>query len=123
MSNQVSLSPRDQSLLRLLSRTPATTSLLLRASDAFDGGAFTDERRLRERLQALGTAGIVRSWATAHAGGGLQKYYKLTPLGFDLSQGSESPRPSRTFFSEVSPSLFAHTFRLAEVIVEVVRAA
>ena len=118
----MSLSPRDRSLLRLLSWTPATTALLLRASVTFDGDPFSDERRLRERLQALVEAGIVRSWGAAQAGGGLQNYYKLTPLGFECLYGTEAPQPTRAFFSEVSPSLFEHTFRLAEVIVETVRA-
>lgn len=122
MSNHVSLSPRDASLLQLLSWTPATTALLLRASDAFDGGPFWDERRLRERLQAFSDAGFVRSWATAHAGGGLQNYYKLTTSGFGLLHGADASRPSHAFFAEVSPSLFAHTFRLAAVIVETLRA-
>ncbi len=36
MSNRINLSPRDLSLLRILSWTPATTKLLLRASDAFE---------------------------------------------------------------------------------------
>lgn len=123
MSNRISLSPRDRSLLRLLSWTPLTTTLLLRASETFDEGPFADERRLRERLQVLAERGVVRSWPTGHAGGGLQNYYKLTPLGFELLYGVEAPKPSRAFFSEVSPSLFEHTFRLAEVIVAVVRAA
>ena len=123
MSNRVSLSPRDLSQLRLLSWTPATTALLLRASTTFDGEPFTDERRLRERLQGMSAAGVIRSWPTAHAGGGLQNYYKLTSLGFELLHGTEMPQPSRAFFSEVSPSLFDHTFRLAEVIVETVRAS
>lgn len=122
MSNRVSLSPRDRSLLRLLSWTPATTALLLRASSSFEDGPFLDERRLRERLQALNEAGLVCSWSTAHAGGGLQNYYKLSPLGFELLHGPEAARPPRAFFSEVSPSLFAHTFRLAEVVVETLRA-
>ncbi len=122
MSSRVNLSPRDVSLLRLLSWTPATTALLMRASDTFDGGAFIDERRLRERLQAFSAAGFVRSWSTAQAGGGLQNYYKLTPLGFDLCNGNDVKRPPRAFFDEVSPSLFAHTFRLAEVIIETIRA-
>ena len=99
LSNRVSLSPRDTSLLRLLSRTPATTGLLLRASTTFEGDPFTDERRLRERLQVLSEAEIVRYRSTAHAGGGLQNYYKLTPLGFELLCGVESPLPSRAFFS------------------------
>src|SRR5207247_5296277 len=98
MSNpRVSLSPRDLSLLRLLSWTPATTPLLLRASAAFDGAPFTGERRLRERLQALGEAGMVRAFRTAQAGGGLQNYYKLTPLGFDVTAGPDHPRPPRAF--------------------------
>lgn len=122
MSSHVSLSPRDLSLLRLLSWTPATTALLLRVSETFDGGKFSDERRLRERLQALSSTGIVRAWSTAQAGGGLQNYYKITPLGFGLCHGNESEQPPRAFFAEVSPSLFAHTFRLAEAIVEIVRA-
>lgn len=81
-----------------------------------------DERRLRERLQALAEAGIVRAWPMAQSGGGLQNYYKLTPLGFELVRGSDAKQPSRAFFAEVSPSLLEHTFRLAEVIVETVRA-
>ncbi len=122
MSTRVNLSPRDMSLLRLLSWTPATTVLLLRASSAFDGGPFGDERRLRERLQSLCEAGAVRAWPMAQAGGGLQNYYKLTPLGFDMTCGAEALRPSRAFFAEVSPSLVVHTFRLAELIVETLRA-
>lgn len=118
----VSLSPRDRSLLRLLSWTPATTGLLWKASATFEGEPFLDERRLRERLQALAEAKIVRSWAAAHAGGGLQNYYKLTLLGFDLLFGAEAAKPPRAFFEAVSPSLFAHTFRLAEAIVATLRA-
>lgn len=122
MSTRVNLSPRDMSLLRLLSWTPATTALLLRASESFDGGRFLDERRLRERLQSLCEAGVARAWATAQAGGGLQNYYKLTPLGFEMACGTETTQPPRAFFAEVSPSLFAHTFRLADAIVETLRA-
>ncbi|MBI2806039.1 MAG: hypothetical protein HYX68_13750 [Planctomycetes bacterium] len=122
MSTLVNLSPRDVSLLRLLSWTPATTALLFRASSAFEGEPFINERRLRERLQSLCGAGAVRFWPMAQAGGGLQNYYKLTPLGFDMTCGIEAPRPSRAFFAEVSPSLVVHTFRLAEAIVETFRA-
>jgi hypothetical protein len=57
-----------------------------------------------------------------HSGGGLQNYYKLTPLGFEFLYGPTVPQPSRAFFEVVSPSLLAHTFRLAEVIVATLRA-
>lgn len=122
MSTRVSLSPRDLSLLRFLSRTPATTAILLRVSPTFDEGGFIDERRLRERLQTLGDAGMVRAWSTANVGGGVRNYYKLTPLGWHMLYGQEAPSPPRTLFAEVPPSLFVHTFRLAGVIAEVVRA-
>lgn len=120
MSTRIALTLRDHSLLRLLSWTPATTTLIHRASVSFESGGFGDERRTRERLQALIGSGFVRSWPLAQAGGGLQNYYKLTPLGFEMVCGTEAEKPSRAFFSEVSPSLLNHTFRLAEVIVEVV---
>jgi hypothetical protein len=122
MANALGLSARDESLLRLLCWTPATTVLLLRASSTFEGGGFSDERRLRERTQRLSQLGFVRSWSTAHAGGGLMNYYKITPAGFTHVFGSDVAAPQRAFFAEVSPSLFEHTFRLAEVIVETLRA-
>lgn len=117
MSTRVSLSARDLSILRFLSWTPATTTLLQRASPTFDGGGFLDERRLRERLQALGSARLTRAWPLAQAGGGLQNYYRLTPFGFSAVYGAEARLPGRAFFSEVAPSVLQHTFRLAEVIV------
>ena len=53
MTNTVILSARDQSLLRLLAHTPATTTLILKASETFAGETFHDDRRVRERLQTL----------------------------------------------------------------------
>src|SRR5258708_7319629 len=119
MSNRVTLTPRDVSLLRLLSWTPATTDMLLRASPAFDGEPFLDVRRIRERLQTLEQAGFVRSWPSALGRGGLHNYYKATPLSFQRLYGSDTILPTRAFFAEVSPSLFDHTFRLAEAVITV----
>lgn len=123
MPTRVTLSPRDLSLLRLLGWTPATTALLHHASSAFDGGPFIDERRLRERLQSLQQAGLVRAWPSAFAGGGLQNYYKLTAAGFGTLHGPDVARPSHSFFNEIAPSAYAHTIRLAEAIIEVFRSA
>src|SRR4029079_2991398 len=81
------------------------------------------ERRLRERMQALTRAELVRAWSSAHSGGGLQNYYKLTPAGFQALEGIDVPLPPKAFFAEISPALFEHTLRLAEVIVETVRRA
>jgi len=123
MTNSVQLSPRDRALLQLLSWTPATTSLLLSASRTFPGGPYADERRLRERLQALEHAGFTRHWSTATIGGGLQNYYKLTPAGFQALYGVDATPPPRAFFAAITPSLLAHTLRLAEVIVATTGAA
>jgi hypothetical protein len=100
----------------LLSWTPATTALLLRASTAFDGGPFLDERRLRERLQALIAAGLVRAWSLAQAGGGLPNYYNLTPQGFQLLGGTETRPPSRAFFAEVRPQAFSKLWLSANLV-------
>ncbi len=122
MTTAVSLSPRDRALLRLLSWTPATAALLVPVSRTFDGGPFADERRLRERLQALGQAGFTRSWAAASGNGGLQNYYKLTPAGYQALYG-EVELPPRAYFAAIAPSHFAHTLRLAEIIVHTLGAA
>lgn len=123
MSNRVTLSPRDYSLLKLLSWTPATTNQLFDASQGFDGGPFLDDRRLRERLTALAGEGLVRAWASAYPGGGLQNYYKITPAGFASLHGPEAELPPRAFFTELAPSTFHHTMRLAEAVVTVVKAS
>jgi Replication-relaxation len=121
-SPTVILAARDIALMRLLSWTPATTSLLLQASVTFEGEPFPDERRLRERLLTLCKAGYLRAWHAASGRGGLQNYYKLSQVGFACVYGPEAELPPRAFFEQVSPSLFEHTFMLAEVIVAIVAA-
>ena len=122
VATAIILSQRDVSLLRLLSWTPATTALVLRASTAFDGDPFLDERRVRERLQTMAKAGLVRAWSATLPRGGLQNYYKLTSAGFQAVTGVETELPPRTFFAEISPALYEHTLRLAAAIIETVRA-
>ena len=111
------LAPRDQAVLMLLNRTPATTAQMVRASAAFAGEPFRDERRARERLQALAQAKLVRSYSLAVTGGGLANYYRLTPEGYRMVHGPEVPLPHRSFFAELPPSRMAHTLALADAIV------
>lgn len=111
------LSPRDRDLLQLLDRTPASVPLLLRASATFAGEAFRDERRVRERLQQLSGAGLVRRFQLAQSRGGAMNYYKLTPAGFSARNGHEAPLPPRAYFAEIPLSRLEHTLELAEVIV------
>ena len=120
-SSRVIISPRDEALFKLLGYTAATKQMVLKASRTFPE-PFSDERRVRERLQTLAEAGYVRAF-TASAVGGLSQYYKLTPQGFQLVMGSEAPLPARSFFSEIAASRFVHTMILAEIIVHLLVAA
>ena len=123
MTNILSLSARDHSLLRLLDRTPATTTLVLKGSETFHGEPFRDERRVRERLQTLAEAGLVRAFSATQGVGGLVNWYKLTAEGFRSVRGTETPLPHRSRFEAIAPSRFQHTQILAEVIVHSLVAA
>lgn len=117
MSQPVILSKRDLALLGLLEMTPATAAQVRKASVTFPVEPFRDERRVRERLQALASAGLVRSFPSAVSGGGLLHYYRLTTDGFRILQPEVDQAPPRTLISEVAPSRFRHAMATAEVIV------
>lgn len=115
------LAPRDQALLGGLDRTPLTAALVVNASVVWPQidstiEPFRDERRARERLQALAHAPLVKGFSLAVVGGGLGNYYRLTPEGYRVLHGVETPLPHRSFFSELTPSRLAHTLDLAEAI-------
>ena len=74
------LQARDEDVLRLLDRTPATAALILKASRCF-AEPFENLRRVRERMQALAGAGLVRSWID------------LTRKGFSDAHGSGISTP------------------------------
>lgn len=117
MTNSLMLSARDQSLLRLLSRTPVTTTLILKASETFSDEPFLDDRRVRERLQTLTEAGLVRVFPATQGIGGPVNWYKLTAEGFRTVHGDDAPLPHRSRFEAIPPSRFQHTQVLAEFIV------
>lgn len=123
MTNAVILSARDQSLLRLLAHTPATTTLILKASETFTGEPFHDDRRVRERLQTLAESGLIRTFPATQGVGGPVNWYKLTAEGFRTVQGAEASLPHRSRFEAIPPSRFQHTQILAEVIVHSLVAA
>jgi protein involved in plasmid replication-relaxation len=123
MTNAVILSARDLSLLRLLAHTPATTSLILKASETFPGEPFHDDRCVRERLQTLAESGLIRAFPATHGVGGPVNWYKLTAEGFRTVHGTEATLPHRSRFEAIPPSRFQHTQVLAEVIVHSLVAA
>ncbi len=119
----MSLSARDRSLLGLLARTPATTTLILKASETFSGEPFYDERRVRERLQTLAEAKLVRAFPATQRVGAPVNWYKLTAEGYRTVHGADATLPHRSRFEAIPPSRFLHTQALAEVIVHAVVAA
>lgn len=123
MTNTLMLSARDQSLLRLLARTPATTTLILKASEAFPGEPFHDDRRIRERLQTLAVGGLVRAFPATQGVGGPVNWYKLTAEGYRTVHGAETTLLHRSRFEAIPPSRFQHTQVIAEVIVHSLVAA
>ena len=123
MSQGVILSKRDLALLALLEMTPATAVQIRQASITFGEEPFRDERRVRERLQSLGDAGIVKSWPAAVSGGGLMHYYTLTVAGFRMLHPDSQESPPRQIVAEIAPSRFQHAMATAAVIVQTLVAA
>ena len=122
MSQGIILSQRDVSILRLLDLTPATAAHVRKASVTFDGEPFRDERRVRERLQALGDAGLVKSWPAAMPGGGLMSYYRLTIEGHRAASLDSTEAPPRTSLQEIAPSRFRHAMATTDAIVHTLAA-
>lgn len=123
MSNAVHLVPRDHSLLALLELTPATAAQVRKASVTFAGEPFRDDRRTRERLQALLTAGFVASQPSALLGGGAMHLYRLTPAGVRVLHPDDEAAVNRFSPREVAPSRVAHALATAEVVVHTLVAA
>ncbi|MBI1314487.1 hypothetical protein GC176_24610 [bacterium] len=118
MAKNIILSPRDVSLLKLLDATPLTANQLRKVSVTFDGEPFRDERRVRERMQALGEAGLIRSWSTGIPGGGQMAYYRLTLNGHQAAFPNAVDAPSRTNLQEIAPSRVKHAMATADVVVQ-----
>jgi len=120
MSHAVILSNRDRALLGLLEMTPATAALIRKASVTFPDEEFRDERRVRERLQALADAGFVRAFPSAVGGGGLMHYYRLTPEGYEALHPEDGRSAPRSAFGVIAPSRFQHMLATAALVVQMV---
>lgn len=117
MSHNFHLGKRDLALLGLLEMTPATAAHIRQASVTFPEEAFRDERRVRERLQALASGGLVHAWPAAISGGGLMHYYRLTPAGYHALHPDDDRTPGKSLVSEIAPSRLNHAMVTADVIV------
>lgn len=88
----------------------------------FDGELFRDERRVRERLQALADAGFVRNWPAASPGGGLVSIYRLTLDGYRAAFPESAEAPPRSSLHAIAPSRVRHTLATADAIVHTLAA-
>jgi hypothetical protein len=108
---------RDQQIHEALALTPLDTQQLLKTSQTFDQ-PFMNDRTLRERMQEHAAAGWVQTFTYATTTSGKLNYYKLSPQGFRMLNGPDTPLPKASAFREVSPALQRHTRHLADIIVQ-----
>ncbi len=117
MPQDVLISDRDLAMLRLLDLTPATAVQIRKTSVTFGDEPFRDERRVRERMQSLAEAGLVRSFPAAIPGGGVMLYYRLTQEGFRSAFPDAVDNPPRVSLNEIAPSRLRHAMVTADAIV------
>lgn len=124
---KIVLKERDRQTLRLLSFTTATAPLIFKASETFSlpegDEAYRDERRVRERLQTLKNAKLIRTDQVPGPAGALVNYYRLTHEGYRTVEEPGAKFPAKSFFEPLAMSRVKHTMRLAEVIVHTLTAA
>lgn len=116
------ITPRDLDLLDALDRCPLTARQLLKLSTAFDN-PFTNERKIRARLQHLAESGRVRRWPYAIAGRGAPHYYMLTLQGYRLLHGANAESGGKRPFGPIGIAHQQHTFAIAEFVVHLSVAA
>ncbi len=123
MTQGIVLNSRDLAILRLLAETPATAAQIRKASVTFGSEPFRDERRVRERMQALAQGGLLRSWSAAPPSGGLMAYYRLTGEGYRLAFPEAEAGPSRQSLLAIAPSRYRHAMATADAIVHTLTAS
>lgn len=110
------LTPRDIDILQALDRCPLTARQMLKISQTFVM-PFTNERKVRARLQILHAAGRVHRWPLAVAGRGVPNYYKLARKGYRLLHDDKAVPSSKRAFRPVAIAHQQHTHLLADFIV------
>lgn len=119
---RVSLTARDDEMLRAIDRCALTVRQLRALSRTF-GTEFGSDRRLQDRLVQLTRAGLLRRFRYAALEGSGQFYYRLTPESFYLIHGNDAALPGPGAFREVGIARHYHTHSLAEFIVHTMIAA
>jgi len=111
------LTARDHELLAALAWAPHTARQLLKLSATWPE-PFRALRTIRERLQLLATAGLVKAFRYAALFPGQpENYYQLARAGFEVVHGPDALPPTRGQFAEVAISRHTHTRGLTEFLV------
>lgn len=114
---QRQVTTRDHEILAALDLAPLAADQLLKLSATWQA-PFRSSRLLRERLQCLSEAGLVRRfrYATTLACQPTN-YYVQSPAGYELVHGAGERPPVRSYCAEVGLSRQPHTRSLADVLV------
>jgi len=111
------ITPRDIQILAMLDIVPLTALQLRKVSQTWEE-PFEARRTIRERLQRLDEAGLVRTWRYATTVPCQPtNYYTLSPEGYRLLHGPDARPPSKRHFAEVAISRHHHTQALADFLV------
>ena len=116
------LTLRDIDILQGLERSPLTARQILRLSETFHY-PFTNERKVRARMQELAESGQVRCWPYVVAGRGQPVYYTLSRRGHSILYGGVAPQPGKRSFQAIGIARQQHAFALAEFVVHTAVAA
>jgi DNA-binding Lrp family transcriptional regulator len=114
------LTHRDEQTLFALQKLPLTSQQLFKLSQTFSQ-SFPSERILRRRMRRLEEEGIVKRFHYAFPSAGRNPaFWRLTRTSYRLINGltGEDPLPRRSFFAAMGVSLHFHTYRVAEVVVQ-----
>lgn len=109
------ITPRDLELLDALDHCPLTARQLLKWSGTFIQ-PFTQERKIRARLQLLAASGRVRQWPYAVAGRGQPSYYTLTRQSYRLLHDQDVEPPGKRPFGPVAIAHQQHTYALGDFL-------
>lgn len=116
-SAPVLLTARDQELLAAVDWSPLTARQLLKLSVTWPQ-PFRHLRTIRERLQQLTEAGLMKTFRYATLFPGQpENYYLLTRAGYAVVHGPSAISPPKGCFSEIAISRHTHTRGLADFLV------
>lgn len=117
------ITARDLELLRALDWGPKTARQMLKLSATWSE-PFQALRTIRQRLQYLSEARLIKTYCYAGIGlSGQEQYYVATRTAYKLLFGPEEEPPTKYYAAPVGLARQTHTRALAEFLIHVATAA